>query len=857
MIRGAVVFASISGAVATPTCSEDICCHTIVHGKCKDNTHKAPVGSADPVAYTTSEIATKKNEVTCTTGYKDKTNKASIDGTTAEVCCDQKTCSDLTCASKTKLKASPTQPATGKDPTQAECCEDVTGMCFGNKDATKDVTCSTGYKDKANKATIAGTAVDACCDKKTCSDLTCAAKTKAKASPTQPATGADPTQAECCEDITGQCTGNKNSANDVTCPSGFPAPSASDTYDPTADDTLAKKQLKCCKQPKCIKNVAKVLGSCEKLPVNFVQGTCEPSKGFTEKANIDTLPASPTLTDFEAGTAAKDVSAKSNHADCCTPKTGFCAGNSNPSHDVTCPSGFMPPSASDTYDPTTDDTVAKKRFKCCKQPKCIKNVAAVPGSCGKPAVPAVKGTCDLTKGYTEKADIASLPADPTVAEWASNPAVKDVKFNSNLADCCTPTTGMCSGNTDSSKDVSCNVAGYKDKANKATIAGTTVDACCDQKTCSDFMCVLTRKKVKASPTQPTKGNNPTEADCCEVITGMCSGNTDASTDATCTTGWKDKANKATITGTTVAACCDQKTCSDLMCALTKKKAKASPTQPAQDKEPVEADCCEDITGQCTGNTNAANDVTCPSGFMPPSASDTYDPTTDDTVAKKRFKCCKRNKCIKNVAAKACTDTTPAVSAIQGTCELYKGYTEKENIASLPADPTLAEWASTPAAKTVTARSNHADCCTPTTGMCAGNTDSSKDVTCPSGTTDKANKNTITGTDVATCCDVTPTCMSHTTLNTPFTCPAGKYAKELAKVKSVTAVEARDCVNDAFDVTAVAGVVGYGPVCPIVTVAPTPSPTAAPTGAVADYGIRSSSAVAWSCILASLYCMVMN
>merc|ERR1740121_610467 len=74
-------------------------------------------------------------------------------------------------------------------------------------------------------------------------------------------------------------------------------------------------------------------------------------------------------------------------------------------------------------------------------------------------------------------------------------------------------------------DVSCSRIGYKDKANKENVPGTTWRACCDQKTCSDFDCASRNKNPKTSPTQPTEGNNPTEVGCCEARAGRCTGNT--------------------------------------------------------------------------------------------------------------------------------------------------------------------------------------------------------------------------------------------------------------------------------------------------------------------------------------------
>jgi hypothetical protein len=112
---------------------------------------------------------------------------------------------------------------------------------------------------------------------------------------------------------------------------------------------------------------------------------------------------------------------------------------------------------------------------------------------------------------------------------------------------------------------------------------------------------------------------------------------------------------------------------------------------------------------------------------------------------------------------------------------------------------------------------------------------------------KAGKATLAGTTVAACCDVTPTCMSHTTLNVPFACPAGKYAKALNRVSSVAGREAKNCTNNAFDVTAITAVVGYGPVCPEPS-APTPASDGEPA---VNHAFHSRQNVVWCCVLASL------
>jgi len=262
----------------------------------------------------------------------------------------------------------------------------------------------------------------------------------------------------------------------------------------------------------------------------------------------------------------------------------------------------------------------------------------------------VTGTCDLTKNYLEKSGIESLPADQDWTTYTSGTAAKDVTAGSNIADCCTPTTGKCSGNSDGSA-VACGT-GYKDKPNKATTTGTDKAACCIQKTCSDHQCTPGLKK-KSSPTQPTADNDPDDAGCCEDISGMCSGNKVSTEDVTCTTGYKDKPNKATTTGTDKATCCNKKTCADHTCTSGEKK------------------------------------------------------TSPDTIA-------------------------------DGS------------------DPD----------------------------------------------------------DSACCGPILKSCMNHLQANVPFSCPSGFYAKDLATVPSVTAVEAKDCPNDAFDVTAVPAIEGFGPKCPV-------------------------------------------
>jgi len=94
-------------------------------------------------------------------------------------------------------------------------------MCSGNKASSDDVDCGTGYKDKTDKATLAGTTEADCCDQKTCSDLTCPSGEKAKSNPVQPTAGNDPTSSNCCEEKTGTCRSYKIAGEAFECPSNM------------------------------------------------------------------------------------------------------------------------------------------------------------------------------------------------------------------------------------------------------------------------------------------------------------------------------------------------------------------------------------------------------------------------------------------------------------------------------------------------------------------------------------------------------------------------------------------------------------------------------------------------------------
>jgi len=201
--------------------------------------------------------------------------------------------------------------------------------------------------------------------------------------------------------------------------------------------------------------------------------------------------------------------------------------------------------------------------------------------------------------------------------------------------------------------------------------------------------------ASTSPTEPADGSEPTVSECCADIVGMCADNAASSENVGCGTGYTDKTDKASITGTDEAACCDKNTCSDLDCTATSgKMASTSPTEPADGSEPTVSECCADIAGMCAGNAVSGDNVGCGAFY-----------------------------------------------------------------------------------------------------------------------TDKTDKTSIAGTTEAECCDaILNRCMSHDQAGVPYDCPSNLVAVELSSVATVAFVASQDCTNDAFDVTGVSPIVGYGPEC---------------------------------------------
>ncbi len=188
-----------------------------------------------------------------------------------------------------------------------------------------------------------------------------------------------------------------------------------------------------------------------------------------------------------------------------------CSGNTYPTLDFECGTGYTYRSNSDSTD-MNGFSSNDNRAICCDRIFCNADVC--------------------TLGYHLKAG-----AETTL------PAIGVAIDNSECCDA--DVSGMCSGNTDSSLDVLCGV-GYRDSANKTAIAatGSTDEAnnqiCCDQIFCESSVCSASHvQKPDATTTLPAPGTAVSESVCCDP----CGSQTHCFVDGT-----------ACVTGTSTLSC---------------------------------------------------------------------------------------------------------------------------------------------------------------------------------------------------------------------------------------------------------------------------------------------------------------
>merc|ERR1740122_802482 len=189
---------------------------------------------------------------------------------------------------------------------------------------------------------------------------------------------------------------------------------------------------------------------------------------------------------------------------------------------------------------------------------------------------------------------------------------------------------------------------------------------------------------------------------------MCIGNTITANDVNCGAASKIlKTNAALIVADRMKTCCDD-TCGGVTCdAGGHLKASAASIRSTDTR--AGGNCCDhDITGRCSGNTNSANDFSCPANYIFKAGS---------------------NSITGNTVTACCDDVCSGVPCVSGSHL-------KANAANIRGTSTAAGGV----------------CCdSDITGRCSGNTNS-VDFSCGANKILKANSNSITGNTVPACCD---------------------------------------------------------------------------------------------------------
>jgi hypothetical protein len=669
------------------------------------------------------------------------------------------------------------------------CCENRVGYCSDNTISANDFNCSPSGGSNQVLVSVSETVK--------CSDNNC-------------------TTSQCCVDITDKCSNNTRTSDDIICAltPGYISRTGicvdqttgniSDTildrsncpinenqwipYDDIVGTNTYDKQSKCCRllpdadtcgtedsgfigsngcndgrggiwnslpaHHNSKQNVASVnlenydqtttqgvedrIGACCETRVNYCKYNttendfnCSPRGGPNRvlKQNTD-LMLSDQCTDDQGSPAECTLDR------CCEDIVGMCTGNTDPSNDVDCPGNSMVNRSN--YDTIPGTGVST----CCVEVnhKCgTDEGSTVPFDCSSEIkdengviIPHVNKTGDITcqSGGVN----ASCRGFELLGAFSGRSLeVHDVSGNTaNI--CCDKITGMCSGNTNQDPDPLGD--GEPD-----------VD-------CSD-----SNKSLKNESNTIPRGNDVAAnvANCCEILTGRCAGNTNSSEDIPCT---EPQINRGvSVQGTTEDECChktgycngntdpseDFTDCgsvigpnntvlvmennpADIICG-TVNGCESGPNTTDQ-----LIGCCQPITGQCSGNTYDINNVDCGNANM--DEKEDY----DTKVGEDTDDCCDAitGMCSGNTNQDPDTDTgEPDVDCGNANMEEKDDYATKAGV-------------------------DTDDCCDIITGMCAGNTNQDPDTDTGEPDVDcsapQINRGvSVPGTTVDDCCHITGYC----------------------------------------------------------------------------------------------------
>jgi len=414
-----------------------------------------------------------------------------------------------------------TCPAIPTVPTTPDACQTKrTGWCASNAVSSEDVQCGTDEEYKAGAALTKSQTVADCCRKNTCSgntadsnDVACPAGQKLIAAS---GTTEKSTTTDCCVDKTGYCTDNALATDNYACTgTGYVLFAHGATLTGNSDAACCGKTCSAWTEGQDGSKATDV---------------CQTSEG----KEIDS-------------SKANGVLPESSKSSCCKPL--YCCGSTSP---VTCDANRMLETFARILAQGAG-AAAVKEANCCTdiiKDRCSGNSLTADVACGtnqrnKGGAGTTVAVCceDTCKGQV------------TCPTGKTNRGLLGLSQTTNLdeANCCSDNfVDKCTGNTDTSTDVTCN-------------AGTKLRG----------LAMTTDVKDKSDTAK--------QAECCEVKTKYCTDNKVASENVDCST-------------------CADKT--DYTCT-----AKADATIYANDASKC-ASCCEqianaDIQGSTTGAHEAA------------------------------------------------------------------------------------------------------------------------------------------------------------------------------------------------------------------------------------------------------------
>jgi len=731
---------------------------------------------------------------------------------TSELCCEQRTgycinnfdidedfdsCPDDKTLTIDEMKTKGTDEITN-------CCENRSGYCKNNTDSTNDLDCSSITRDDGTTVIMINKPTDEICigrgenNTDVCNEIIC------------------------CDSVSDKCTGNTDTTNDFVCSSI------------TGGTYINRDGV-------CIDTNSTIIDS-------FGVATCSETSTTTVAADAANCAVSGMdLNDSTECMAVQLDGSTDDTSPACTytPEVRATASNCNG------PNSWVPYADIDSSINVTDEE------KCCRLLPDASTCGGFTtmGGCGdnyniKPNSENINienssdterrtTCCDTRSNYCKLNTIDTDDFDCSITLRVFKDNAEDTECGTgspcDIAQCCVDITDKCSGNTDPTHhpEIVCGVLGkyvhvggvpsgvleidntspctsdacglMDDKPNKSTIsllADEHKQTCCSEinHKCGDsegstvpFDCTTEIEgpnnstlnyKNKQGDITCTDANGPVDCrningpvdaanQCCDIITGMCSGNTDESENIDCggPTILKSLTNGRCFNGdNTEGGYTTKDSCEGVQGGNYVWKLPNEISQIIGDRSEIDdlADhkidnCCEIISGFCAGNTpstdNSSDDITCPIG-----KKIKEDNNGDNIIGRSPEVCCEiRGNCFGNTVESDFECSSPPLA------------TPMEN--NIPASTNGLGLVCPDTGCTPLDTDDEPLCCKPITGKCSGNTNPTENITCTdidSNSILKDNPNSIdrggtVGEHERNCCKIPTTnyCIGNTDSSEDF------------------------------------------------------------------------------------------